>query len=100
MEFIAPSLNYAQLAPMLIVLGGALIGVLIEAFAPRASRFSSQLFITLFALVASLAALFQVRNQSSVDAAMGSVAFDGAGVLFQASILVIAVLAVFLIADQ
>jgi NADH-quinone oxidoreductase subunit N len=100
MEFIAPSLNYAQLAPMLIVLGGALIGVLIEAFSPRASRFSSQLFITLFALVASLAALFQVRNQSSVDAAMGSVAFDGAGVLFQASILVIAVLAVFLIADQ
>jgi len=100
MEFIAPSLNYAQLAPMLIVLGGALIGVLIEAFAPRASRFSSQLFITLFALVASLAALFQVRDQSSVDAAMGSVAFDGAGVLFQASILVIAVLAVFLIADQ
>ena len=100
MEFIAPSLNYAQLAPMLIVLAGALIGVLIEAFAPRASRFSSQLFITLFALVASLAALFQVRNQSSVDAAMGSVAFDGAGVLFQASILVIAVLAVFLIADQ
>jgi NADH-quinone oxidoreductase subunit N len=100
MEFIAPSLNYAQLAPMLIVLAGALIGVLIEAFAPRASRFSSQLFITLFALVASLAALFQVRDQSSVDAAMGSVAFDGAGVLFQASILVIAVLAVFLIADQ
>jgi len=100
MEFIAPSLNYAQLAPMLIVLAGALIGVLIEAFAPRASRFSSQLFITLFALVASLAALFQVRNQSSVDAAMGSVAFDGAGVLFQASILVISILAVFLIADQ
>jgi NADH-quinone oxidoreductase subunit N len=100
MEFIAPSLNYAQLAPMLIVLAGALIGVLIEAFAPRASRFSSQLFITLFALVASLAALFQVRNQSSVDAAMGSVAFDGAGVLFQASILVIAILAIFLIADQ
>jgi NADH-quinone oxidoreductase subunit N len=100
MEFIAPSLNYAQLAPMLIVLAGALIGVLIEAFAPRASRFSSQLFITFFALVASLAALFQVRNQSSVDAAMGSVAFDGAGVLFQASILVIAILAIFLIADQ
>lgn len=100
MEFIAPSLNYAQLAPMLIVLAGALIGVLIEAFAPRASRFSSQLFITLFALLASLAALFQVRNQSSVDAAMGSVAFDGAGVLFQASILVIAILAIFLIADQ
>jgi len=100
MEFIAPSLNYAQLAPILIVLGGALAGVLIEAFAPRASRYSSQLFVALFSLVASFAALVQVRTQSSVDAAMGSVAFDGVGVLLQGSILVIAVLSIFLIADQ
>jgi NADH-quinone oxidoreductase subunit N len=100
MEFTAPVLNYAQLAPMLIVLGGALIGVLIEAFAPRASRHSSQLFITVGSLVASFAALMRVRTQSSSTAAMGSVAFDGAGVLLQASILIIALLSVFLIADQ
>ena len=50
MEFIAPSLNYAQLAPILIVLAGALAGVLIEAFAPRAARYSSQLFVALFSL--------------------------------------------------
>jgi NADH-quinone oxidoreductase subunit N len=85
---------------MLIVLAGALIGVLIEAFAPRASRFSSQLFITIFSLVASFAALVRVRNESSTDAAMGSVAFDGAGVLLQGSILIIAILSTFLIADQ
>ncbi len=85
---------------MLIVFGGALIGVLIEAFAPRASRFSSQLFITIFSLVASFAALVNVRNQSSADAAMGSVAFDGAGVLLQGAILIIAILSTFLIADQ
>ena len=91
MEFIAPSLNYAQLAPILIVLAGALAGVLIEAFAPRASRYSSQLFVSLFSLVASFAALVQVRTQTSVDAAMGSVAFDGVGVLLQGSILIIAI---------
>jgi len=100
MEFTAPYLNYAQLAPILIVLAGALIGVLIEAFAPRASRFSSQLFISMFSLVAAFAALVNVRNQSSVDAAMGSVAFDGAGVLLQGAILIIAALSIFLIADQ
>ena len=33
--FTAPVLNYSLLAPVLIVLGGALVGVLIEAFAPR-----------------------------------------------------------------
>ena len=100
MVFTAPVLNYAQLAPMLIVLGGALIGVLIEAFGPRASRHASQLFITVASLVAAFAALLRVRNQSSVDAAMGSVGFDGAGVLLQGTILIIALLSVFLIADQ
>mgnify|MGYP000521557736 CR=1 FL=1 len=32
MEFIAPSLNYAQLAPILIVLGGALAGAACGVF--------------------------------------------------------------------
>jgi NADH-quinone oxidoreductase subunit N len=99
-EFTSPYLNYAQLAPILIVLAGALIGVLIEAFAPRAARHSSQLFISIFSLVASFGALMMVRNQSSTDAAMGSVAFDGAGVLLQAAVLIIATLSIFLISDQ
>jgi NADH-quinone oxidoreductase subunit N len=100
MDFVAPVLNYALLAPMLIVLGGALVGVLIEAFAPRASRHNSQLFVTIASLVIALSALLRVRKQVSVSAAMGSITFDGAGVLFQGSILVIAILSVFLIADQ
>ena len=100
MEFTSPYLNYSQLAPILIVLAGALIGVLIEAFAPRAARHSSQLFISIFSLVASFGALMMVRNESSTDAAMGSVAFDGAGVLIQASVLIIAMLSIFLISDQ
>ena len=37
-NFVAPTLEYALLAPILIVLAGALVGVLIEAFAPRAAR--------------------------------------------------------------
>lgn len=100
MTFVTPVLNYAQLAPILILFAGAVIGVLIEAFAPRSARHSSQLFISTFAVVAAFAALMTVRSQSSVDAAMGSVAFDGAAVLIQASILIISLLAIFLIADQ
>lgn len=100
MEFTSPYLNYAQLAPILIVFAGALIGVLIEAFAPRAARHSSQLFISLFSLVAAFGALMRVRNETSTDAAMGSVAFDGAGVLLQAAVLIIAILSIFLISDQ
>ena len=98
--FLSPTLEYALLAPMLIVLAGALIGVLIEAFAPRSARANSQLFITLTALVLSLASLIRVRNSASTTAAMESVTFDGAGMLLQASILVISIIAVLLLADQ
>jgi NADH-quinone oxidoreductase subunit N len=34
----APSIEYGQLAPMLVVFGAAVAGVLVEAFAPRSSR--------------------------------------------------------------
>ncbi len=84
--FVSPTLDYALLAPILIVLGGALIGVLIEAFAPRSARASSQLFITLTTLVLSLASLIRVRRGATTTAAMESVSFDGAGVLVQGSI--------------
>ena len=99
-NFYSPTLEYSLLAPILIVLGGALIGVLIEAFAPAASRTRSQLFITLTSLVLSLAALIKVRNEGSASAAMESVTFDGAGVLLQASVLVLAIISVFLLSDQ
>ena len=98
--FVSPTLDYALLAPILIVLGGALIGVLIEAFAPRTARAGSQLFITLTTLLLSLASLIRSRNALSTTAAMESVTFDGAGVLFQGSILIIAIISVFLLADQ
>ena len=99
-SFVAPTLNYTLLAPILIVLAGALIGVLVEAFAPRGSRTSSQLFITLATLALALASLIRARNGASTTVAMESVTFDGAGMLLQASILIIAIIAVFLLADQ
>ena len=42
----APSVSYHALAPILIVLGAALVGVLAEAFVPRAERYAAQLVIT------------------------------------------------------
>ena len=99
-SFVTPTLNYTLLAPILIVLAGALIGVLVEAFAPRGSRTSSQLFITLATLALALASLIRARNGASTTVAMESVTFDGAGMLLQASILIIAIIAVFLLADQ
>ena len=98
--FTSPVLIYSLLAPILIVLGGAVLGVLVEAFASRKIRPVLQLSITLGTLVLALAQLWRIRHETSAGAAMGSVAIDGAGILMQAAILFMAILGVFLIADQ
>jgi NADH-quinone oxidoreductase subunit N len=99
MTFTAPVLSYSLLSPMLILLCGALIGVLVEAFISKALRPAVQLTLTLGSLMISLMQVWRVRDQQSLTAAMGSVVFDGPAALLQASILVIAIISVFLIAD-
>ncbi len=49
-----PHINYAALAPMLILFGGAAVGVLVEAFVPRLNRYGAQLAVGLLSLVAGL----------------------------------------------
>ena len=98
--FVAPVLNYAILAPILIVLAGALLGVLVEAFAPRTKRATIQLPITLITLVLALVQVIRIRKSEIIDAAGSSVTFDGAGFLLQFFILIIAILGALLIADE
>ena len=47
----APKLDYALLAPILVILGAALIGLLVEAFIKQAWRARMQLVIALGAIV-------------------------------------------------
>ena len=81
MTFTPPVLEYSLLAPMMIVLGGAIVGVLVEAFVRRSARPAAQLFVSVATIVMAFAQLVQVRTSSSTTAAMGAVTFDGAGVL-------------------
>ena len=77
----APSIEYSQLAPMLVVFGAALAGVLVEAFAPRAARRGLHLVLTLgglgaaFVLTIIIAATSTVFDKGSSGhvAAMGAV---------------------------
>jgi NADH-quinone oxidoreductase subunit N len=99
MTFTAPVLSYSLLSPMLILLGGALIGVLVEAFVSKALRPAVQLTLTLGTLILALMQLWRIRGQQSLTAAVGTIVFDGPAFLLQASILIIAIISVFLIAD-
>ena len=96
---IAPQLSYSLLAPILIVLGGALLGVLVEAVMKKGSRAAIQTAIALGTLVLSFAFLWKIHGQSSKTAAVNSVSIDGVGIFLQGTILILSFIAVLFIAD-
>ncbi|MFI6452118.1 NADH-quinone oxidoreductase subunit NuoN [Streptosporangium amethystogenes] len=98
----APTIEYALLSPMLLVFGAAIIGVLVEAFAPRDLRKSIQMPLTLLALLGGfiLTVLNGVNGLPDVPAAMGSVAVDGPSLFIWGIILVLALVSTLLINDE
>lgn len=97
----APVIEYAQLAPLLVVFAAAVAGVLVEAFAPRYLRKSFHLPVTLLSLIAAFVlTLWQALEGSHNAAAMGAIAVDGATLFIWGTILVLAVVSVLLISDE
>ena len=103
----APSIEYSQLAPMLVVFLAAVVGVLVEAFAPRPSRRAVQLVLTLGSLAAAFILTVVVAATHSLYAAgspghvaaMGAVGVDRPTLFIQGTILVLAFVSVLLIGD-
>ena len=103
--FTAPTIEYAQLAPVLIVVGAAVLGVLAEAFVPRRSRYYTQLFLTVVGLAAAFAAVIGLAaagygTTKAHIAAMGAIAVDGPALFLQGVILVIGLVSVFTFAER
>jgi proton-translocating NADH-quinone oxidoreductase chain N len=104
----APSIEYSQLAPMLVVFGAAVVGVLVEAFVPRPLRRRLHLVITFGSLAAAFAWTCVIAASSTLFAkgspghvaAMGAVAVDRPTLFIQGTILVLAFVSVLLIADS
>ncbi|GHC70720.1 NADH-quinone oxidoreductase subunit NuoN [Streptomyces flavofungini] len=101
----APNIEYGQLAPTLIVIGAAVIGVLIEAFVPRKSRYYAQLFVAVVALAAAFAAVVALAaggygTTKARIAAMGAIAVDGPALFLQGTILLAGMVAIFTFAER
>jgi NADH-quinone oxidoreductase subunit N len=101
----APTVEYAQLAPALIVVGAAVVGVLVEAFVPRKVRYHVQVFLTVVALVAAFAAVVALAaggygTTKAKIAAMGAIAVDGPALFLQGTILLASLVAVFTFAER
>lgn len=103
------------MAPVTIVLGAAVIGLLIEAFTPRAARWRTQAIYTPLVLVLSLAVLIVTYtgvsfeqgidpvgagNAQGARAGTGELVIDPLGAGAQAIVLVIAILAVLVMIDR
>jgi NADH-quinone oxidoreductase subunit N len=95
----APSVAYSSLSPILIVLGAALVGVLVEALVPQAERYAVQVGVTVAGLIAALIAVGLLHNTAETTVA-GALAVDGAGLFIQGSVLVLSVMSVLLIAER
>ncbi|GGF51044.1 NADH-quinone oxidoreductase subunit N [Marmoricola endophyticus] len=109
-SFDAPKIEYFLLAPVLIVLGAAVVGVLLEAALPRGRRYLWQALVAGVGLIAALVQLVLVCRRLDLfgggDAGKGrlvaeqSLALDGPTVVIWALVLVFALLGVLLFAER
>jgi NADH-quinone oxidoreductase subunit N len=99
----APGVAYGALSPLLVLLGAACVGVLVEAFVPRASRWATQVAVTLGALLVAGAALgLYATSASRVDVATlsGSVSVDQPTMFLWGTLLLLGAGSVLLVADR
>ena len=108
-EFSKPSIDYGLLSPLLVVFGVALLGVIVEAFAPRGARYLTQLVLALVGVVGALVATVLValglapngstggRGGLTVE---GAIAVDGPTVFIWGTILLLSTISVLLFAER
>ena len=97
----APDLAFGALAPVLLVLGAACIGVLVEAFGPRENRQPIQVAVALVGTVGGLVATITlaVVGGNQITAA-GALAVDGAALFLQGTIAGLGALSILLFAER
>lgn len=106
----APTIEYALLAPLFIVAGVAVLGVLIEAFWPRQTRFAVQAAVAIVGLLAAFADIVWVGQSLDVVkgdllargkiGAEGALAIDGPAVFGWGMLVIFGLLSIMLFADR
>ncbi len=104
-ELQAPDIEWVALSPSLIVFCAGIIGVLIEAFAPRSTRYAAQAVLTGLAMAGGFAAVVALAasGRATTEAAvvgMGSLAVDGPALFLQGVILLVGLVSVLLFAER
>jgi NADH-quinone oxidoreductase subunit N len=104
-----PHIEYSLVAPMLIVLGTATLGVLVEAFAPRPRRYLIQTLLALLGLLAAGVDTVLVARDLGIlggtsktgeVVAEGALAIDGPSLFLWGLVIVLSLLSVLLFAER
>jgi NADH-quinone oxidoreductase subunit N len=110
LEFQSPSIDYQAVLPMLVVFGGALAAVLVEAFVPRPRRMTVQPGLAVITLAGGLAAVI-VRAISgdpvetagiarSGSTVLGSLVIDKPALFVQGTILALSIIAALTMSER
>ena len=98
-----PAINYPAVLPVLIVLGAACVGVLVEAFIPRHQRWAAQLVLTLAALAGAGVALASYGADAPAAGELtlaSTISIDQPAMFLWATLLALGFVAVLLLADR
>ncbi len=95
-----PSIEFGALSPILIVFGGAIVGVLVEAIVPRRSRRFLQMLVTGASLLLALAFVYLQAKPAMGIVAQGSIAVDGPTVVLQTTVLIVSLLSMLVMAEN
>lgn len=100
-NFTAPEISWASLTPILIILGSAVIGVLVEAFAPvRARRGTVILLGVLSTLTAFLILVLRWFEVTAAPSSLGEYIEDPLTIAAQAILVLLTFLAILVAADR
>jgi NADH-quinone oxidoreductase subunit N len=99
-DILAPSIAYGPLLPILIVLGAAAVGVLVEAFVPASRRRLTQVVVAVVGLLGGLAAVVNLAGDRSRLVVQDAVAVDGPTLFLQGTLCVLGILGILLLSED
>ncbi|WP_431473072.1 NADH-quinone oxidoreductase subunit NuoN [Ornithinimicrobium sp. W1665] len=98
--FVAPDIDWIALLPLIIVFVGGLVGVLVEGFAGRGSRYAVQVPLSVATLVLAFVALVVLGPDRQGRTADAVLVLDGPALLLQGIILVLSLLGLMVMAER
>lgn len=99
-DFVVTKIEYLGVLPIFIVFVAGLVSVLIEAFAPRGSRYLLQVGLTCLSIIAAFVAVATVARDHQSKTAAGAIVIDGPALFLQGTILALGLTAILAMAER